>query len=80
MAVHVCCEIPSFIHVDGFGQNDHGDWMIAYSVGEEETEVDYLDEFCERVKFASELSKTLMDVVNGIKDRDVLKDIADALK
>lgn len=71
MAVHVCCEVPSFIHVDGFGQNDRGDWMIAFSVGEEETEVDYLDEFCERVKFASELSDAL---IGALKDIALIKD------
>lgn len=63
--VESTCIIPSFIHIVGLGQNDEGRYMVAYEVGEEETEFAYLDEFYEKMLTANNLD-ALMRIIDHI--------------
>lgn len=51
--VESTCIIPSQVHIVGLGKNDKGQYLVAYEIGEEETEFAYLDEFYEKISEAN---------------------------
>lgn len=63
--VESTCIIPSFIHIVGLGQNDEGRYMVAFEVGEEDTQFMYLDDFYERMQVGNNVD-ALMRIINYI--------------
>lgn len=63
--VESTCIIPSYVHIVGLGLNDKGEYMIAFEVGEEDTEFMYLDEFYEMVSSANHVD-ALMRIINYV--------------
>ena len=68
--VESTCIIPSFIHIVGLGQNDEGRYMVAFEVGEEDTQFMYLDEFYERMQTANGVDALLRLIYSILGEDD----------
>lgn len=67
--VESTCIIPSHVRIVGLGQNDNGEYLVAFEVGEEDVEVAYLDEFYDQVRSANNFD-ALMRIINHIFGED----------
>lgn len=67
--VESTCIIPSHVHIVGLGLNDKGEYMVAFEVGEEDTEFMYLDEFYEMVSSANNFD-ALMHIIIHVFGED----------
>lgn len=63
--VESTCIIPSFIHIVGVGRSDEGRYMVAFEVGEEDTEFMYLDDFYECMQTTNGVD-ALMGIIDYI--------------
>ena len=63
--VESVCIIPSHVHIVGLGLNDRGEYLVAFEVGEEDTEFMYLDDFYEMVSSANHVD-ALMRIINEV--------------
>lgn len=68
--VESTCIIPSHVHIVGLGLNDKGEYMVAYEVGEEDTEFMYLDEFYDMVRSANNYDALMRIITNILEEND----------
>ena len=68
--VESVCIIPSQVHIVGLGLNDEGRYMVAFEVGQEDTEFMYLDEFYEKMLTANNFDALIRIIEYILSDDD----------